>query len=162
MKLLAPWHATHGGDTPSRRPKAAAPSRATAESATSRRVLVVEDNADSADLMQMVLELRGHVAMAAYDGESALELVETFSPDVVLLDIGLPDIDGYELATRLRQRPNARHARLVAVTGWGQGVDHARSREHGFVAHLTKPVDAAVVLELIAAVPSRDDEGYRA
>jgi CheY-like chemotaxis protein len=125
-------------------------------------VLVVEDNADSADLMRMILEMRGHVAMAVYDGQAALELIETFAPDVVLLDIGLPDIDGYELATRLRQRPNARHARLVAVTGWGQGVDHARSREHGFVAHLTKPVDAAVVLEIIGAVPPRGDNTYRA
>jgi CheY-like chemotaxis protein len=162
MKPLPPWHATHEGPPSSRGPKTSAPSGPGVESAASRRVLVVEDNADSADLMRMILELRGHVAMAVYDGQAALELIETFAPDVVLLDIGLPDIDGYELATRLRQRPNALHARLVAVTGWGQGVDHARSREHGFVAHLTKPVDAAVVLEIIGAVPPRGDNTYRA
>ena len=123
-----------------------------------RRVLVVDDNPDSADIMQMTLELRGHVVQTAYDGRSALELAEQFRPEVVLLDIGLPDLDGYEVIDRMRQLPSARHAHLVAITGWGQPVDRARALAHGFADHLTKPVDPSVVLELVTAAPRRADE----
>lgn len=124
---------------------------------TARRVLVVDDNQDSADMMQMALELRGHVVATAYDGQSALAMVEQFHPEVVLLDIGLPDLDGYELAERLGQHPNACKARLVAVTGWGE-MDHARAGAQGFAAHLVKPVDASDVLDLVATAP-RHEQG---
>lgn len=124
---------------------------------SARRVLVVDDNQDSADMMQMALELRGHVVLTAYDGRSALDVVEQFKPEVVLLDIGLPDFDGYELAERLGQHPNACHARLVAVTGWGE-MDHARPGARGFSAHLVKPVAASDVLELVATAPRTDGE----
>ena len=117
-----------------------------------RRGLVVDDNADSADMMQMALELRGHVVHTAYDGQSALDVVERFSPEVVLLDIGLPDFDGYELAQRLGQHPNSCNARLVAVTGWGE-MDTARPGAREFSAHLVKPVEASQVLDLVASTP---------
>jgi two-component system, sensor histidine kinase len=124
---------------------------------SSRRVLVVDDNADSADMMQMALELRGHVVATAYDARSALDMVEQFRPEVVLLDIGLPDLDGYELAERLGQHPNACNAKLVAVTGWGE-MDRERAGAYGFSAHLVKPVAASDVLELVATAPRHDGE----
>jgi CheY-like chemotaxis protein len=122
-----------------------------------RRVLVVDDNQDSADMMQMALELRGHVVATAYDGRSALAVVEQFKPEVVLLDIGLPDLDGYELAERLGQHPNACNARLVAVTGWGE-MDHSRAGARGFTAHLVKPVAASDVLALVVSAPRDESE----
>jgi len=116
-----------------------------------RRVLVVDDNVDAAEMTQMVLELKGHVVTTAMDARSALDVIESFCPEVVLLDIGLPDLDGYELAIRLRQHPNARHARFVAVTGWDQPSDLARSRAQGFVAHLAKPFAMDALLDVVAA-----------
>ena len=124
-----------------------------AQASTLRRVLVVDDHPDTADMTQLLLESRGHVVMTAYDGRSALDVVETFRPDVVLVDISLPDFDGYELATRLRQVPNAHHAALFAVTGWDDPAHRLRTHEHGFVAHLVKPFDLNLVLELIADTP---------
>jgi CheY-like chemotaxis protein len=122
----------------------------------SRRVLVVDDNADAADMMKAVLDIHGHAVEVAYDGGSALRVLATFTPDIVLLDIGLPDIDGYELARVLRNDPKWRGAYLVAVTGWGQEEDRARARERGFDAHLTKPADLDEITRLIA-----DADGVR-
>jgi len=124
----------------------------------SQRILVVDDNVDSAELLEISLELRGHIVEAAYDARSALEAIESFAPDVVLLDIGLPDLDGYELAIRLREHPNARGARLIAVTGWGQSRDVARASEHGIDAHLIKPFDMNVLFDLISRSPRRGNE----
>ncbi len=123
-----------------------------------RRVLLVDDNHDTADMMQLCLEHRGHVVASAFDAHSALLAVETFSPEIVLLDIGLPDVDGYELAARLRQHPNARKAQLFAITGWGQREDVARSHASGFAYHLVKPVDIKALLDLIVAVPRFEDQ----
>lgn len=118
-----------------------------------RRVLVVDDYRDWLDVMRMGLELRGHVVATAYDGRSALAIAETFRPEVVLLDIGLPDFDGHDLALRLGQLPSAREARLVALTGWDGAACRARSQAQGFVAHLTKPVDMALILDIIDGMP---------
>jgi CheY-like chemotaxis protein len=137
--------------------------RADDRGSTARRILVVDDNPDTADMTQLLLQIRGHVVRAAYDGRSALEVVATFRPELVLLDIGLPGLDGYELAKKLRQVPNARDAVLVALTGWGEPAHWvARAHEDGFVAHLTKPFDLSAVLDLIAAAPRLGDVPARA
>jgi PAS domain S-box-containing protein len=115
-----------------------------------RRVLVVDDNLDAAEMMRCLLELQGHQVAVAHDGPSALVAAASFRPEVGLFDIGLPGLDGYELATRLRENPETAGMFLVAVTGWGHVADRQRSRAHGFDAHLTKPADPDVLLALIA------------
>jgi PAS domain S-box-containing protein len=115
-----------------------------------QRVLVVDDNIDAADSLRLVLDLQGHETEVAYDPPSALMAVERFAPDCVLLDIGLPGIDGYETARRIRSLPAGGRARLIAVTGWGQQEDKQRAWAAGFDAHLTKPVDSVAVAALLA------------
>ena len=105
------------------------------------RILVVEDNRDSADSLRLLLELYGYEATVAYTGPDGVKAAEQWQPDVVLCDIGLPRMDGYEVARRLRQNPSIAKARLIAVTGYGAEEDKRRSREVGFEAHLVKPVD---------------------
>lgn len=114
-----------------------------------RRVLVVDDNVDAARALCMMLEVRGHDARVAHSADSALEAVQRHMPDAVLLDIGLPGMDGYEVARRIRALPNGDTVLLVAVTGWGQEEDRLRSRQAGFDEHLTKPVDSEQLLMLI-------------
>ena len=99
----------------------------------------------------MVLQLEGHAVEVAYTGVDALERVVSFRPDVVLLDIGLPQIDGYEVARRIRARPDGHAIRLVALTGYGQAEDVERARVAGFDDHIVKPVDMHTVLRAIAA-----------
>ncbi|MEW6708112.1 MAG: ATP-binding protein [Pseudomonadota bacterium] len=106
------------------------------------RVLVVDDNRDAAESLGALLRLSGHEVLLAYDGESALTLGEAFHPALALLDIGMPGMNGYELAQRMRQRPWGKHVVLAAVSGWGQHEDKRRAFEAGFDHHLTKPVDA--------------------
>jgi CheY-like chemotaxis protein len=106
-----------------------------------RRVLVVDDNVDAAAMLDMLLRSLGHETRIAHEGATALRIAEEFHPDIVLLDIGMPGIDGYEVARRLRTL-KSRPMRIVAVTGWGQEADRERSREAGFDLHLVKPVDA--------------------
>ena len=120
--------------------------------AASRHVLIVDDNQDAAELLAAGLELAGFQIRLAHDGPGALAAIGEFRPDIALLDIGLPGMDGYELATQLRQQAELRHLRLVALTGYGQDSDRQRSREAGFDAHLVKPIDLlrlrALLLEL--------------
>jgi CheY-like chemotaxis protein/two-component sensor histidine kinase len=118
-----------------------------------RRVLVVDDNVDSAESLAMLLRLGGHEIETAYDGLQAVESAERFKPHLILLDIGLPHLDGYDAAVRIRERTNGREVVLVAVTGWGQDEDRRRTREAGFNAHLTKPVDMAALSRLLATLP---------
>jgi two-component system CheB/CheR fusion protein len=99
------------------------------------------------------LRLGGHEVHLAHDGLSALEVVRGFPLDVVLLDIGLPELDGYEVARRLRQDPQTRDLLLIAVTGYGQPEDIERARQAGFDHHLVKPADPAAVLALLASLP---------
>jgi PAS domain S-box-containing protein len=115
------------------------------------RILVVDDNEDSADSMALLLALDGHEARIARDGLQAVEVAAQWTPDVVLLDIGLPKLDGYEAARRIRaQRPGVDGVMLIAITGWGQDDDRRRSRDAGFDAHLTKPVDYLDLKKLLA------------
>jgi DNA-binding response OmpR family regulator len=118
-------------------------------------VLVVDDNRDAADSCATLLELSGHRVAKAYLGGQALELAESFEPQVVLLDIGLPDVCGYDVARRIRATAWGSAARLVAVTGWGQESDRNRAFEAGFDHHLTKPV-AAEDLELLMRKTASD------
>ncbi|HEU4619805.1 MAG TPA: ATP-binding protein [Gammaproteobacteria bacterium] len=138
--------------------RSAAPPRAAAAArgAPSRRVLVVDDNVDAAESLKMVLELKGHDVHTVYDGAAALAAVERLRPECVLLDIGLPQLDGYEVARRIRAMPNGGRIRLFALTGWGQDEDKHRAREAGFDEHLTKPVDSSLLEEVmeLGNVPS--------
>jgi CheY-like chemotaxis protein/two-component sensor histidine kinase len=124
--------------------KTAAPAR--------RRILVVDDNKDSADSMSMMLSIAGMEARTAYDGLEAVAVAAAFNPDVVLLDIGLPKLNGYEAARRIREQPWGKDMVLVAVTGWGQEEDRRRSQEAGFNFHMVKPVDPAALERLLAGL----------
>lgn len=117
-----------------------------------RRVLVIDDNQDSTTSMAMLLKLVGHEVSVAQDGGTGLREAERFLPQVVLLDIGLPDINGYEVARRLRQHPSLQSATLIAMTGYGQPEDRQRSSEAGFHHHLVKPVDWETLERLLATV----------
>jgi PAS domain S-box-containing protein len=115
-----------------------------------RRVLVVDDSADAAESLRMLLQARGHEVRTAHDGSAALRAAEEFQPDVVLLDIGLPHMDGYEVARRLRDEVGLKNALLVALTGYGQQEDRRRAAEAGFDEHLTKPADLTMLQNLLA------------
>ncbi len=114
------------------------------------RVLVADDNRYAADSVALLLRLAGHEVAVAYDGSEALDWVQGERPDVVLLDIGMPGLDGWELARRVRQLPWERRPLLVAVTGYGTDEDRRRSQAAGIDAHLTKPVDPDLILRLLA------------
>jgi PAS domain S-box-containing protein len=114
------------------------------------RVLVVDDNEDAAALIGRALTLRGHIIEVAHDGPSALRIVEAFAPDLALLDIGLPAMDGYELARRLRAMPALADVRLVAVTGYGQSQDREASARAGFHEHVVKPVTLAALEQVLS------------
>jgi PAS domain S-box-containing protein len=122
-----------------------------ASRAAVRRVLVVDDNIDAAESIGKILKLFGHEVRCEYDGQSALAAAREYAPDVVVLDIGLPGMDGYEVARRLRAEDGSRRVRIVAVTGYGQAEDRARSRESGFDQHLTKPVDPEALQAFVSA-----------
>jgi len=122
--------------------------------ARSFRILVVDDNQDSALSMAMMLSIMGHDTRTAHDGESAVTTAESFLPDVVLLDIGLPKLNGYEVAQRIRQQPWGESMYLIAVTGWGQDEDRQRSAEVGLNVHMVKPVEPATLEKLLAELHS--------
>ncbi len=113
------------------------------------RILVVDDNADSANGLARLLKLLGHHVHTAHDGLDAISIARTYRPDVVLLDIGLPDMDGYEVARRLRKQETCKDSIIVAISGYGQAEDRRRGREAGFNHHLVKPVDQDVLLTLL-------------
>ena len=118
--------------------------------AQTSRVLVVDDNMDVADMLAMMLQMFGHEVQAVYSGQTALETAVEYQPDFVLLDIGLPDMNGYEVARRLRQQPQTKDVRLIAMTGYGQDSDRQLSQEAGFDLHLVKPVDPKKLQGLLA------------
>jgi len=117
---------------------------------TARRILVVDDNRDSAESLAILLQLTGNETHTAYDGLEAVEAAATFKPEVVLLDIGLPKMNGFEAARKIREQPWGKTMVLVALTGWGQDEDRQKSREAGFDGHLVKPVDHAALTKLLA------------
>jgi PAS domain S-box-containing protein len=125
------------------------------------RILIVDDNRDAAAMLAVLLKFAGHATHTVHDGLAAVEATETLDPDVVLLDIGLPGLNGYEAARRIRERQGIKSGRpvLFALTGWGQEEDRRRSHEAGFDAHLVKPVDAAVLGKMLAGLGPRKPEG---
>jgi PAS domain S-box-containing protein len=139
-------------------PNAPAPVARPMPAATAgQRILVVDDNVDAAETMAMLLELSGHDARPAFGGQEALELALSFCPDVVFLDIGLPGMNGYEVARRLLADPATAGAKLIALTGWGTDDDIRKSKMAGFHAHLTKPVDPDAVEVMLARFsPARE------
>jgi signal transduction histidine kinase len=141
-----------------RLPRARAPvvadTVAASAAASVRRVMIVDDNVDAADSLGLLLGLEGHQIECAYSATAALQRVAAFAPQVVLLDIGLPDIDGYEVARRLRALPGGAAMTLVALTGYGQAEDRERALASGFQTHLVKPVDLVVLGRILAAHPS--------
>ncbi|MDB5947678.1 MAG: sensory box protein [Ramlibacter sp.] len=132
----------------------AAPAQALddADAGSSLRVLVVDDNVDAADTLAALLEMGGHATRVANDGYQAIEMAQAFRPQVVFLDIGLPGMNGYEVARRLRDTPGMERGILVALTGWGTREDRDRSTEAGFDHHLTKPADMTAVETLLSGI----------
>ena len=116
-----------------------------------KRVLVVDDHRDAARILALLIESLGHEVRTANEGIEALEVLRRFQPEVIFLDIGLPQTDGYEVARRMRATPEGKTAKLVALTGWGHTQARERSREAGFDTHLVKPAAAKDLRALLAA-----------
>jgi CheY-like chemotaxis protein len=129
--------------------------------AAGRRILIVDDSEDGAETLAMLLQFGGHETHKAHDGVEAIDLAEQLRPDAVLLDIGLPGMNGYEVCSRIRKEPWGKEMVLVALTGWGQEEDRLRSKEVGFDAHMVKPVDFRVLLELLASLPAATEAQSR-
>ena len=123
------------------------------------KILVVDDNPDSALSLAMMLSIMGHETRTAHDGESAVTTAESFLPDVVLLDIGLPKLNGYEVAQRIRNSTWGTSMFLIAVTGWGQDEDRQRSSEVGLNVHMVKPVEPAALQKLLAELKLKASAG---
>ncbi len=132
------------------RPAAAAEEPRGLARVPSRRVLVVDDNVDAAESLGLLLRFLGAEVQVAHDGPSALALLDSFEPELVLLYIGMPGMDGYQVAARVRALPSQRHTVLIALTGWGQSEDRERSRAAGFDEHFVKPVDISTLQSLLA------------
>jgi len=120
-----------------------------ASASSQRRILVVDDHRDAARILALLLESQGHEVRTVTDGARVIEAVQDFKPSVVFLDIGLPQVDGYELARRVRELPGGRDLRLVALTGWGHAEARERSRQAGFDDHLVKPAAAKALRDLL-------------
>jgi CheY-like chemotaxis protein len=131
-----------------RRP-AEAPAPACAEGAL--RILVADDNRDAAETMGILLEMMGHQVQRVHDGEAAVQAAGSFRPELVLLDIGMPGVNGYEACRRIRAQAGAAAPKLVAVTGWGQPHDVQSARDAGFDHHLVKPVDMDALMQVVEA-----------
>jgi CheY-like chemotaxis protein len=123
--------------------------------ATPLKVLVVDDNVDTVLGFSMLLKASGHDVRTAHDGLSAVETAIAYRPDVVLLDIGLPGLNGYEVARRLRQHPNLKNTVLIALTGYGQDTDRQASKQAGFDHHLVKPARFDQLNKILATVQER-------
>jgi CheY-like chemotaxis protein len=128
----------------------AAPTQDVVSNAPLRRVLVVDDNHDAADSLGMLLQFLGADVMVVHDGHAALAALGTFHPAVVLLDLGMPGMNGLEVARRMRENPATRGITLVAVTGWGQREDRRRTSEAGFDYHLVKPADVGILQSILS------------
>ncbi len=118
-----------------------------------RRILVVDDNRDIAESLGLLLKLEGHDMRIAYDGQHAVEVADIFEPEVVVLDIGMPHLNGHQTASELRKRAWAKNAIFIAVTGWGQPDDRRRSLDAGFDHHLVKPLDPMALRAVLERIP---------
>jgi len=142
-------------------PAAAAPTG----TAGAMRLVIADDNVDFAESLQAILEMQGHQVVVVGDGNAALEAVRMHRPDAAVLDIGMPGLNGYEVARRLRADPGSAALTLIAVTGWGQAADKKAAADAGFDRHLVKPLDPEELLDVIADVAPRgaapDSDGDR-
>jgi CheY-like chemotaxis protein len=118
-----------------------------------RRILVADDNEDAAFTLSMLLETLGNEVRVAHDGAEAVEMAASFRPDAILLDIGMPKLNGYEACERIRLQEGGARAVIVALTGWGGEEDKERARSAGFDRHLVKPIDPGMLEELVAELP---------
>src|SRR5437868_11032136 len=148
-EFVVRFPALHDADQPIIVPDAA---YRTDAMAVGLRVLVVDDNRDVAETTATILRLSGCDTHVAFDGRSGLDAIERLQPDAVLLDIGLPGLDGYQVAERMRTLPAHRRTLVVAVSGYGQEEDRARSKAAGFDYHVVKPIDPAVITGLLASL----------
>jgi CheY-like chemotaxis protein len=147
---------------PSPPPETGQASASDAPAASSRRVLIVDDNKDAADSMALLVETVGHKVRTAYDGHGALDAAFAFAPHVLLLDLGVPGLNGFEIARSIRRQPWGKTVALIAVTGWGQEQDRRRTAEAGFDAHLIKPVSKADLLSALRACAQTGRSGGEA
>jgi CheY-like chemotaxis protein len=118
---------------------------------TRLRILVADDNADGADSLAMLLQAQGHVVLTAQDGRRAVEVAEAFAPDVILMDVAMPNLDGLEATREIRRRSWGQGIRIIALTAWGQETERRRTREAGMDAHLVKPIDPNVLAAVLRA-----------
>jgi CheY-like chemotaxis protein len=130
---------------------ASAPAPAAAGEAARLRILVADDNADGADSLAMLLQAQGHFVLTARDGLRAIELAETFRPNVILMDVAMPHLDGLSAAREIRLRPWGSRVRIIALTAWGQEAERRRTHEAGMGCHLVKPVDPQALAALLRA-----------
>ena len=121
---------------------------------TRRRILVVDDNQDAADSLAMMLRLMGNEVHTAHNGQEGLEAASAVRPDLVLMDIGMPKLNGYEACRHIREQPWGREMFLIALTGWGQEEDRLRTAEAGFDRHMVKPADPEALMKLLASLSS--------
>lgn len=119
------------------------------QTASAKRILIVDDNRDGAASLAMLLKVLGNETRTAHDGLQGVEVAESFRPDAIVLDIGLPQLNGYEVCRRIRAQQWGKQILIVAATGWGQEEDRRRSKEAGFDHHFVKPVDAAQFINLL-------------
>jgi len=126
-----------------------------ADTRSTLRILIVDDSRDGADSLSELLTLMGNDTRTAYDGQQGVDLAGEYRPDVILLDIGLPKLNGYEACRLIRNQPNGEAVMLIAVTGWGQGGDRQLSLEAGFDHHLVKPVDTQALMLMLAGIDGR-------
>jgi len=124
-----------------------------------RSILVVDDNRDSATSMAMMLKLMGNEVHTAHDGVEAVKAANQFRPNVVLMDVGMPKLNGLDATRRIRERPWSRSVVIIALTGWGQDEDHVQSKEAGCNGHLVKPVTLADLEQLLAKLTGEDSSG---
>jgi signal transduction histidine kinase/ActR/RegA family two-component response regulator len=141
--------------TPAQDAKAVAAGPSTVAAGRNLRVLIVEDNLDAAEMLELVVSQLGHVTKVAHDGATAITIATQFAPDVVLLDIGLPVMNGYTVVRALRELPQFTDVHIAAVTGWGQEEDRRKAREAGFDSHFTKPLSPEVLHDLLATIEHR-------
>jgi CheY-like chemotaxis protein len=125
------------------------------EMQTPRKIVVADDNQDAAESLKMLLELDGHEVHTVHDGEQAVQAAAALRPDLMLIDIGMPRLNGYEAAHRIRAQPEGKAIQLVALTGWGQLEDRERAAQAGFDRHLTKPVDHDVLQKILQQLGDR-------
>jgi len=126
---------------------------------SSRRILIADDNKDAAESLSMLLQITGHETFMAHDGVEAIAAAEKHRPDVILLDIGMPRLNGLDVCHRIRKEPWGSGITIIALTGWGQEEDRRQSHEAGFDGHLVKPVDYNALLELLGSMNARAEAG---